>query len=222
MSDDLDSICQATLNNSDDVQLIKELLESQYKEHEELTYFEREEKKAKIRDAKRKSKESFEKIKVSKEIADIWYEISNYLDNKSDMSNHWKNDYMGKADKAFDNGDIETLDMIYDEIRQPVDKRNLAFYKDKILQSIGCDISEIEDILDLIKNYYEAEIVLVSVEGSDWITKLPKQYPVKPIYSKYTYSDQVKLHRRMLEKDLQEIGVGIRRAQKISQILLSV
>ena len=218
MSDDLDSICKTPIKKFN----IGWFLDSRNQVYTKLTYLERENKKVKIKEAKRKSKENFEKIKVSKDIADIWAKIYDYLDSSCDMLTHEKEEHIKRANRAFDINDIETLDMIYDEIRKTMSARNLNFYKNKILKSIGCNISEIEPMLNEIKNANEADIVLTSVEGSDWITKLPKQYPVDFIYSEYTYKDQVRLHRRMLEKDLKEVGVIDRRAQKISQIILSI
>lgn len=209
-------------NHFDLEEFLKNRAEEQKAEYENLSYFEREERRAKLRDARQKSKEDFEKIRVSPASGDMWVKISEYIEGINDLSPHEIVDYLKKADEAFNNDDINALDNIYDEIQKPLSERNLLWYKKRIHESIGCNITEIENILNSIKYDFEAGIVLASINGSDWITKLPKQYPVEPIYSQYTYKDQVRLHRRMLEKDLQEVGVLARRAQKISQILLSI
>ncbi len=129
-----------------------------------------------------------------------------------------KKHFIRRLDDAYREGNIEEVDTIYDELLSPEKKLPLRWFKNKILETVGCHYGEIEDILDAIHNYIEADLVLECVEGSEWITDLPDEK-----ISRYNYSKQVKFQRRKLEKLLKKDSkTGVNRAKKISQIVLSI
>lgn len=131
--------------------------------------------------------------------------------------------YKKQTLKAYIEKDINSLYSIYDMLTLSKDKSSIEYYKNQIYKAIGCNKEEIEIIVNALNTIEEADCVLACIESSDWITSLPKsEIDKQSTVTQYKYSDQIKLHRRILEKDLQSLNVGIRRSQKISKILQSI
>ena len=147
--------------------------------------------------------------------SEAWSDAYNYLYENDLVANPCH--YVERLNEAYDKKDIKELEKIYDDLHLPKKKLYLEWYRHEIFKVIGCHYHEIEDILNAIKTHIEADIVLECVEGSEWILSLPNEK-----ISKYSYSKQVKAQRRKLEKELAKLHVGINRAKKISQIVLSI
>jgi len=189
------------------------------------------------------NKISYEKrMEIRKKVSDGWIKIKetlkeNLLFDDIYCKLYYSNDYtsseieinLKKAHKALKNKNIHELQKIYDELFDTPKVRYLRWYKEEIVNTLKCDMIEIKDILSNIKTVEEADIVLAAVNSNDFLPSLEKGYAAakkKKLQKKKiqhdTYERWLRRNRRILEKDLQLIGVGLKRSQKISQILYSI
>ncbi len=178
-------------------------------------------------------------IKKAKHQSNVKYQINDYEERH----------FLDRADNALSDNDIEELDSILSSICEPSNKRYLFSYRNYILKEVGCKYYEIESALNEITTVGEADIVYGAVVGSQWITSLkntpnekkPKyrnrfsrfkgfektKYQKKFKNSKtqkvtynYCYPDQLKLQKKLLEKQLmKETKTGRKRSERISKIL---
>jgi len=127
--------------------------------------------------------------------------------------------YMPLLDKAYKMKDAALFDRIEEELHDSKKERHLNFYKERILEVLGCKIEEIEPILQEIRSAEVADIVLAAIESLDYLPGLPKE---KGTHSLGFYKKALRRNRRILEKELEASGVGGKRRQKISKILESI
>jgi len=140
--------------------------------------------------------------------------------------------YMGEINKAYILQDVNALLKLYDSLHDQPKDRILSWYKEDIHKHLQCEYKEIEEILDDIKSTHEAGTIWTSITSLGWLTNLPKGYAeAKKIKNKrrnnkvkqYTYEQQLRLSRHILEKQLMNRhNVGINRSKRLSKILLSI
>ena len=123
--------------------------------------------------------------------------VSDYVQeliDKKKLANDEKH-YTLRLRQALIESDIEEIESIYDELLLTEKKRPLRWYKNQILEVVGCSYTDIEDILHEIKSYEVADLILECIEGSSWITSLPKKSILK-----YDYKNRNDLKKRLLLK----------------------
>lgn len=136
--------------------------------------------------------------------------------------------YYSIIDTAYDNNDLEMMDKIYSQIQLKRKERVMNFWHYEISKIIGWEQNKLQRILDKIKNEEEARIIRNHIVINYSISSLPKGYSLakknKQRYRRlhkrpYTYEQQIKKSRRILEKQLQRAGAGLKHSQSLSQIL---
>jgi len=134
-------------------------------------------------------------------------------------------------DEAYNAKDENTLENIaHDITTSGKDQRKLFFMKLSIRQQFPKKNGKaMQKILDEIKTYEIADIVLEAIEGSKHIVHLPigyaaskkrKQGKRSQRNTQYTYEQAIRRNRHILEKLLQkDCGIGVNKSERISQIL---
>lgn len=151
-----------------------------------------------------------------------------YLIYDNDITNFTLN--LKLLDTFYENEDYDKLEEML-KIFKKKDINEIRLYQDKqaIIKFIDVNEDEIKDIINSINTYEESDIVYDALIGTDHITLLPKGYnEARKAKIKYrnskkyfpaTYEQALRRNRHLLEKYLNEIGVGQQRAKKISNLL---
>ena len=163
-----------------------------------------------------------------------------YLNKKSKPYNRYLKDYQQKdsglytsneisyflheMEKAYNDSDLDAMYEIYDKLHQTRKIRIMDWWAHEISCTLGIPQKDINQILKSIKNETEAKIIRNNILINSNISTFPKSHTI--VRNKYrktekicTYERALKKSRRILEKQLQNIGTGIKRSQKLSQIL---
>lgn len=123
--------------------------------------------------------------------------------------------------------EIKDLKIIRNITKKAFKEIELYQYKQAIIKFIGSSGKIVLDCLECISTVEESDIVYEALIGTEHITLLPKgyakakEYKIKYRNKKYrplTYELALRRNRRILEKDLNEIGVGQQKAKKISKL----
>lgn len=243
--------------------LLNELDQERNNEYKKLSYQEKMEREAKIKEAKRRSKELLISLQSTKDISIAYAEtymllygdlldeydhkvlyqeeyqhkrgnpyqryVNNFDETETGIhTNEELNYYLSIMDTAYQNNDLEIIYQIYSQLQLKRKERVIKWWHYKISKIIGWEQKKLQKILDKIKNEKEAEIIKNHIVINFDITSLPKGYSTAKKYQQryrrshkklYTYEQQLRKNRRVLEKQLQKIGAGLKRSQALSEIL---